>query len=270
MKLGYIDYLNCYPFYFHMLNRKKIEKVDIIPGYPSELNRKMAVGDLDVSPISAAAYAGISEDVSLIPDFCLSSVGYVGSIVLRSKIPIEELHEKNVGVTRTSQTSVILLKMLLKKYYHADPVYSVTDPNPTLDDLDAALLIGNEAMVASPEPVSYSYDLGELWLRKTGFPVVFAVFVIRNEVLDQYHSEISEVIKSYHKSLRCLELENQQVVCGARERYPEIIYDLKSYYNVLKFHFTDELKKALRFYLDTAADLGLLRENVRINYISLD
>ena len=63
MKLGYIDYLNCYPFYYHMLMKQPVEQVEIIPGYPSTLNRMMRRGSLDMSPVSSATCADIAEDV---------------------------------------------------------------------------------------------------------------------------------------------------------------------------------------------------------------
>ncbi len=268
MKLGYIDYLNCYPFYFQMFHRQPVDGVEIIPGYPADLNHMMLSGKLDMSPVSAATCAELQDQVVFLPDFCLSSVGYVGSVVLRSKVPIEDLEGKLVGMTSASRTSVLLLKILLRRYYKVEPHYLITSPNPPLKDLDAALLIGNEAMVPSRDPVSYSYDLGELWLRKTGYPVVFAVFALRETALVNYRHQISAVIDSYHNSLECLRTEREMVIAGAQRRYPDIPYDIDAYYRLLQFAFSDNLKNALKFYLDAAAEIGLLRKTDQIRYLS--
>lgn len=269
MKLGYIDYLNCYPFYFHMFQKKPIDGIEVIPGYPADLNQMMISGKLDMSPISAAACADLQKEIVLLPDFCLSSVGYVGSVILRSKVPIEDLHGRLIGMTSASHTSVVLLKILLHRYYDVKPVYRATDPNPALQEVDAALLIGNEAMIHEREPVSYSYDLGELWFRKTGFPVVFAVFAIRQNAIGEFGPQIRAVIDSYRRSLECLKSEKDRVIVGARKRYPNIAYDLNVYYRLLQFDFTDELKRALRFYLDTASEMGLLSESAQLRYLEL-
>ena len=207
MRLGYIDYLNCYPFYYHLFEKASIPGVEVVPGYPSDLNRMMVSGELDMSPISAASCVQLDGNIVLLPEFCLSSMGYVGSVVLRSRVPIEDLGGKTVGITLASHTSVILLKMLLQKYYGIKPNYRVTSPNPAFSELDAALLIGNEAMIGSREPISYSYDLGELWLRKTGYPVVFAVFAVRNTASEVHRKQIQATIDSYHLSLACLRNE---------------------------------------------------------------
>ncbi len=268
MKLGYIDYLNCYPFYYHMFEYKPLKGIEVVSQYPSDLNRMMAKGELDMSAISAATYSLIQDRALLLPDFCLSSIGYVGSVILRSNLPIEELDKKKVGLTSASHTSVLLLKMLLKSYYDVEPEYVLTKPNPSMDGLDAVLMIGNEAMLRSSTPVSFSYDLGELWLRKTGFPVVFAVFAVNEKAIDMYCNEISAVIRSYRDSIECLEKEVDKVVEAAQKKYSDITYDVKGYYETcLQFKFSDRLKQALKFYYDKAFEMGLFEEKVNIRYL---
>jgi len=260
MKLGYIDYLNCYPYYYHMFEKEPLDNVQIVPAYPSGLNAMMTEGTLDMSPISAAAYTDMEDDVLLLPDFCLSSVGYVHSVILTSLLPIEDLHGKKVGLSNASKTSVVLLKILLKRYYALEPYYMETDPNPKLEEggIDAALIIGNEAMQQNMNP--YTYDLGDLWLRRTRFPVVFAVFAIRRKSLDEYRDHVSAVIDSYHKSLHDLETQRELLITKAMERYPSIRYDVDTYYRTLQYTFNPALREALRFYFDKAGDLGLLRQ----------
>jgi len=267
VELGYIDYLNCYPYYYEMFEKRPLQGIRIIPAYPRELNRMMRDGELALSPISSAAFSTIDDRAVLLPQFCLSSIGYVGSVVLRSKIPIEDLHQKRVGLTRASETSVVLLKVLLQHYYHLQPRYSATEPNPYLHDLDAALLIGNEAMAPVHEPVSFSYDLGELWLRKTGFPVVFAVFAAQESVLSSYRYEIDAVIQSYGRSLACLETERAAVIAAAEMRYPNIPYDLDEYFRTLHYTFTPELRKALAFYYSIAGELGFLKQRTAMRFL---
>ncbi len=266
MRLGYIEYLNCYPFYYHMFEKKPLEKIEIIPDYPSGLNAMILKGELDMSPISSGAYPDVADRVVLLRDFCLSSVGYIESVNLVSKIPIENLNGKTVGITSASATSVNILKVLLGKYYGVTPEYVVTPPFPDIDSLDAALLIGNEAMMQSTHPVSFKYDLGELWLRKTGYPAVFAVFAVQKEALEPYKDRINSVIKSYRDSLNCMKSEKQTVVAKAKERYPDIVYDIDYYFSLFRFDFTDNLKAALLHYFKLTGEMGLLKKIDRINF----
>lgn len=270
MRLGYINYLNCYPYYYHMFEKEPLANVEIVPASPTELNRLMASGELDMSPISAAAYADMEDEAVLLPDFCLSSIGYVRSVILASRMPIEDLHRKRVGLSSASRTSVVLVKTLLKDYYAIEPEYSVTEPNPRLEDgvLDAALIIGNEAMREDISP--YIYDLGDLWLRKTGYPVVFAVFALRKSALEKYAERIGAVIRSYRRSLAVLETGRDDLLRKARQRYPTVNYDVDSYYRTLHYVFDPRLKDALAYYLDKAGDLGFIKKVGPVEFLKED
>jgi len=270
MKLGYIDYLNCYPFYHHLLKNDHLQGIQVIPGYPSTLNKMMAEAALDMSPISAATCSDIGDRILLLPQFCLSSVGYVGSVILASRCPIESLHNRTVGLTRASYTSVVLVKILLEKYYHVRPNYTLTAPFSTPDQTDAVLLIGNEAMIFRCSPTLHVYDIGEIWLKKTGFPVVFAVFGVRKAILKEFAPEIRKVIWSYHSSIECLKQEKEKVITCAAAKYPDIDYDINRYFTLLKFEFTDELKSALMFYLSTAGEMGFLKPISRLEFLTMD
>jgi chorismate dehydratase len=266
MKLGYINYLNCYPFYHHLYEKAPLADVEVVPALPEELNRMMARGDLDMGPMSAGAYPDLQENLLVLPDFCLSSIGYVRSVVLQSRKPIEELDGARVGLTSASKTSVVLLKVLLEKYYGLRPHYVTVQPRPSFDDIDAALVIGNDAMLDAGEPIEYIYDLGDLWLRKTGHPVVFAIFALQKKALPRHAETVRRVIRSYNLSLAYLRDYEDEVVGSAGARYPDMTIDIGHYYRLLKFHFSDELKAALRFYYDQAASLGLLQRVKEIRF----
>lgn len=269
MRIGYINYLNCYPFYYHMFEKEPLKEINVIPGLPSELNRMMKEKTLDLSPISSATYADIKDDVLLLPEFCLSSVGYVGSVILCSNHPIEDLNNKRVGLSGASHTSRVLLKILLEKFYGIEPYYLQAGPLPDLTGHDAALIIGNDAMRGCISEAPYKYDLGELWLQKTGYPVVFAVFAVRKNVVKEHLSEFRAVLSSYRASLQCLIQEKENVVIKARQKYADISYDVNGYYDTLQFEFTDNLKIALEYYLSAAEEFNLLPKVESLNFLEI-
>jgi len=267
MQVGYIDYLNCYPFYYHMFEKKPLKGINVIPELPSALNRMMKEKRLDLSPVSSATYADIKEDVLLLPEFCLSSVGYVGSVILCSNFSIEDLNNKRVGLSGASHTSRVLLKILLEKFYGIEPYYLQAGPHPDLNSHDAALIIGNDAMKGCINEAPYKYDLGELWLNKTGFPVVFAIFAVRENVVKDNLPGLRAVINSYRSSLQCLILEKENLITKAKQKYPDVSYDINGYYDTLQFEFTDNLKIALKYYLSAAEELNLLKKVESLNFL---
>jgi chorismate dehydratase len=267
MKAGYIDYLNCYPFYHKIFQKGGVPGVEISAGYPEFLNSAAMRGELDLTPVSSAAYPSMQNDVLLLPDFCLSSEGYVRSVTLLSRMPIEELDGARVGLTTASRTSVVLLKILLEKHYGLKPEYSPANPRPSLDGLDAMLVIGNDAMTEPDEPVQYMYDLGDLWMRKTGFPVVFAVFIVRKSSVEANRAAIRDMLASFRESLDELKNNDAELIQCAAARYPGINYDIRHYYSLLKYDFTDRMKEALAFYFSEAASLGLLPQVNELGFL---
>lgn len=190
MRVGRIPYINCYPVYGAIDAGIVRLEAELVTGVPSDLNAKMARGQLDVSVVSAIEYARSSERYVLLPDLAISCDGPVRSVLLLSKVPAPELGGKRVMVSRSSMTSVALLELLFANVWHARPEFVPGDAE--LSDVakfadephDARLVIGDAALVLGagpqapgPRPYPFVYDLGAEWKRWTSLPFVFAVWV---------------------------------------------------------------------------------------------
>ena len=186
MRIGRIPYINCYPVY-GAIDRGFV-KLDakLVDGVPTDLNRRMAVGELDISVVSAVEYARDAGRYLLLPDLAISCDGPVRSVMLFSKRPAGELTSRSVIVSRSSMTSVALLELLFENVWHSNPRFVPGDAeirDVVVDcstDADARLVIGDAALVLGSnhrERYPYVYDLGQTWKEWTGQPFVFAVWV---------------------------------------------------------------------------------------------
>src|SRR5213593_895192 len=138
--------------------------VEQTQGVPTDLNRRLLDGEIDLAPISSIEYARNADRLRLLPRLCVGSEGAVDSIQLVSRKPLEQV--RSVAVTPESATSVVLTKVLLPEAGHV----------PLGADADAQLLIGDAALKYAFEDPTPHYDLGRLWLERTGLPMVFAVW----------------------------------------------------------------------------------------------
>ncbi len=129
IRLGRISYVNMAPV-FHRLNAE----VEEIQGVPTELNRMLLDGQLDLAPISSIEYARHAVALRILPRMCVSSEGAVDSIQLVSRIPFPQI--RSIAVTPESATSVVLTKVLLPHVVHV----------PLEEQADAKLLIGDAAL----------------------------------------------------------------------------------------------------------------------------
>ncbi|MGH7602711.1 MAG: menaquinone biosynthetic enzyme MqnA/MqnD family protein [Gemmatimonadaceae bacterium] len=186
MKIGRIPYINCYPVY-GAIDRGLIRlDAELIDGVPTDLNRRMAARELDISVVSAVEYARDADRYLLLPDLAISCDGPVRSVMLFSRRAAGELSGRDVIVSRSSMTSVALLELLFENVWRARPQFVRGDaeiPDVVVDDgspADARLVIGDAALVLGSnhrERFPFVYDLGETWKEWTGQPFVFAVWV---------------------------------------------------------------------------------------------
>lgn len=186
MKIGRIPYINCYPVYGAIDRGIVPLDAELVNGVPTDLNQRMAAGDLDISVVSAVEYARDAQRYLLLPDLAISCDGPVRSVMLFSRRPASELSARNVVVSRSSMTSVALLELLFENVWRAKPRFVAGDAEirdvveADDDGVDARLVIGDAALVLGSnhrERYPYVYDLGQTWKDWTGQPFVFAVWV---------------------------------------------------------------------------------------------
>jgi chorismate dehydratase len=188
MRLGRIGYVNGYPVYGAMDRGIVAVPATLVTGTPTALNDRLADGRLEVSVISAVAYAEHADRLALLPDLAISSDGPVRSVLLCSHRPPQDLEGARVLVSASSRTSVLLLEELARERWG---VRMHTAPAPTEPgDLaafaaaphDAVLVIGDGALLLRARGAyRHVLDLGEEWKRWTGLPFVFAVWAARRD-----------------------------------------------------------------------------------------
>ena len=114
IRLGRISYANMAPVFFRL-----DADVEEILGVPTELNRALVAGEIDIAPISSIAYARHAEQLRLMPRLCVSSEGAVDSIQLVSRIAPTRLSV--IAVTPESATSVVLIGQMCRSCMLATP-----------------------------------------------------------------------------------------------------------------------------------------------------
>ena len=239
IRLGRISYVNMAPVFYRVDT-----EVEEVQGVPTELNRMLVDGELDTAPISSIEYARNADRLRLLPRLCVASEGAVDSIQLVSRKPLEQV--RVVAVTPESATSVALTKVLLPE---AEQV-----PLEAYADADAKLLIGDAALKSAFEDPTPHYDLGRLWLERTGLPMVFAVWACP-EPLAEGLAELEDALVS---SVRLARAEPEQLAHEAAERYGYPAGFLARYCEKLRYRFGPRERAGLYTFLELARDGGLL------------
>jgi len=246
IRLGRISYVNMAPVFYRLE-----ADVEEISGVPTELNRQLIEGELDLAPISSIEYARNAERLRILPRLCVSSEGAVDSIQLVSKLPLEQV--RRIAVTPESATSVVLTRVLLPEADHV----------PLGEEADAKLLIGDAALKSAFEDPTPHYDLGRLWLERTGLPMVFAVWAAPDPV----PAGMSALETALVDSVRRARAEPENLAYEASERYGYPPGFLARYFEKLRYRFGPRERAGLYTFLELARDAGELGEVPEFRFV---
>ncbi len=259
LKLGHIIYSNCFPPHAGIVTQTVPFPFKLVEGIPTELNRLLFEGKVDVSPSSSIEYAMNPGRYLLLPGLSITSRNRVMSILLESRVPLTDLNNKVVALTSASATSVVLLRILLELRHEVNPGYllyeqGAEDPS---ERSDAMLTIGDLALTKPATPAfPYRYDLGELWHGFTGLPFVFAVWHVNyKKSLEQDLVMLYDILKS-SKSYGLSHLRMLARAYAGRFGIPEEV--LFRYWSAFSYNFGDDERKGLLAFYGYAAELGAI------------
>lgn len=272
LRLGQISSLNCLPVY-HALEEGLLPlDGELVKGTPAYLNRLFLEGELHCTPLSSIEYARHPEKCFILPRLSIAADGRVASVLLFSRLPVTELENRTICVTTASATSVALLRVLFEHYYHVEAEFRPANGGleAMLEEGDAALLIGDEAMLAHQWVLRKDIplvvtDLGQAWKDFTGEKMVFAVWVVRREFAEAYPQETASLAQLLFNSWQA-GMERLTAVIQKAHRQTGLPFPtLEEYFQLIHYHFDESYRRALLVYYDYAYKSGLIEERVKLN-----
>jgi chorismate dehydratase len=285
LTIGLIDYLNTMPFHYDLAERLQDADVHFERGVPSQMNKGIRTGEIDIAPISAIEAARYADEVVVLPGLSIASLGAVRTVLLFSwAADMRDLDGQSIALTDHSATSVELLRVLCRERYHIEPRFTVTKQHlpSMLAAHQGALVIGDDALIEgtlhralippevaasmlSPQSLvlspqtsvlstPYIYDLSDEWLKMTGLPFTFSVWTARK---DRAHElEAAGVFDALYAStevgLREESRDKLAVAYAARLGLPAGV--CRRYLRDLRYHLLEDDLAGLRLFLDLALD----------------
>lgn len=189
LRLGCISFVNVLPVHLHL--RPEPELFILHPDVPSALNRRLALGELDLAEVSSVEYARRSNDYVILADLGLSTRGPVGSVLLLSHQPRPAWTGGEIEAPFESETSVALLRVFLARLWGLDCRLVAEGQG---GDPVARLRIGDRAIAAARSGrYAHIIDLGQVWQAWTGLPLVYALWVARRQVADERPADLARL-----------------------------------------------------------------------------
>jgi chorismate dehydratase len=282
VRIGAVRYLNSKPLIYRL--EELAPRAELRLDVPSRLADDLAAGELDVALIPSIEYFRHGEkgvgsllperpggcfaqktpdpffsDYAIVPGIAIAAYGPVLSVKLYCRVPVPRI--RTLALDEGSRTSVALTRILLDRWAGLRPE---TRPLPLgtpaeESDADAVLVIGDRAIRPLELGQVATFDLGETWLKETGLPFVFAMWVARRD------ADLSEVTRALRQAKQ-QGTRNVEAI-AAREGPPlglsvaETVRYLTEY---IRFDFGPRELQGLTLFYESAVNLGLVPGGVPI------
>lgn len=173
MRLGCLPYLNVKPLVY-TLERALPEGWELVYAPPAQLAQMLVRGEIAAAPVSS--YAALAYGFDHVPGICIAADGPVRSVLMLSKKAASNID--TLALDTGSLSGANMVRIILDEVYNCRPELVRIAPTPVermLDNADAALVIGNPAMLCSKDGLIV-LDVAEEWKKLTGLPAVFALW----------------------------------------------------------------------------------------------
>lgn len=182
IRLGVVSFVNTLPLIDGL---ETLMDVQLRHSVPSLLLDQLINDEADVALCSSIDYQRSPVPLIVLPAGLLGCDGPTLTVRLYSSVPINQI--RSVHCDTDSHTSVALLRILLKEQHNTEPELIDYDArehvanNKPIQWPEVMLLIGDKVVTDSPPADRYPHqlDLGDAWVKHTGLPFVFAMWMAR-------------------------------------------------------------------------------------------
>jgi chorismate dehydratase len=209
LRISIVEFLNTAPLVWGFTDGPLAGKYDLSFAVPSQCAEDLKAGRADVGIIPAIEYQRM-QNVAALPGMAVASKNEVRSLLVISKVPIEQV--QSFALDTNSRSSVGIVRILCRRHWNIAPEF--IDMAPDVDAMmgraDAALMIGDpalrlrirldeleakppsdkdrcctgedEALVRGVQTI-FVYDIVQQWREMTGHASVLAIWVARRDAV---------------------------------------------------------------------------------------
>lgn len=251
-RIGSIPYLNVRPLIYGIEDQ-------VISTVPAQLAERLHQGQIDVGIVPVAEVLQ-HDQYDILDSVAIGANGPVRSVLLFHQTPIAQL--QRIAVDTASRSSVMLLRILLRKVYRIEPEFYARPLDAQLSEHPAMLMIGDAAIRYSLDPAvrrTHVLDLAAAWQDWTGLPFVFAVWAGQRGVFSDAR------LRTLLLTAKANGLANiETIVKTAREATPEFRREYLT--RSVRYDLGATEKKAVAQFQKYAVEFGLIPSAGELRY----
>ncbi len=247
IRITAVSYLNTKPLLYGLLNSDLVDKIDLSLDIPSECARKLRDGEVDLA-LAPVAILPELDQWQLVSDYCIGTEGAVKTVNIYGDVPLTEM--TSIYLDHHSKTSIALTRVLLKNHWHCQPQLLKASEGyiPQIKGTTGGVVIGDRTIeLEGKHP--YIYDLGQEWKQFTGLPFVFAAWVSRRPLSDDFIATFNQALKSGIEAIPKLKFLLPS---------PNPSFDLETYFTQhISYHLDGKKQEALGLFLRLLSEVDL-------------
>ncbi len=186
-------------FMFYGLSSGKVKLEGITIQHHLEdiqtLNERAFRGELEVTAISAHAYAFVADKYWVMKTGASMGEGYGPVIVSKNYRSLDELAGKTVATPGALTTATLLFKIFTEGIRQVDIPFDQIMDRVSSGEFDAGLLIHEGQITFQEQGFNKILDFGELWERLYGLPLPLGLDVVRKDLGEETARRLSQGLR---------------------------------------------------------------------------
>ncbi|MCZ2355073.1 MAG: menaquinone biosynthesis protein [Bacteroidia bacterium] len=242
IRIAAVSYLNTRPFLAGIEAKLDKSLYSIQTEVPAKCAQLLENDVVDIALIPVGSMPDF-EELRLMSNYCIGADGFVDSVLLCSRKPLEEA--QTVFMDPSSRTSNGLAKILFHHYWKKKVAFKdVTNYFDQVADNVAVVIIGDTALQVR-DSFENIYDLAYIWKEWCSLPFVFAVWAYKPQN-ERIKDNISKIAEAFDYGINHLDSVAQ--TCSAEFNMPTD--EIAEYFKYsINYRLTQEHKEGLNRYL---------------------
>jgi 1,4-dihydroxy-6-naphthoate synthase len=157
------------------------------------LNRRaMEAGDLEITAVSAHAYAFLADRYAVLACGASMGMGYGPVVVARESRTIGSLRGRRVAIPGKLTTAALLLRCECPECVPVEVMFDRIPQAVLAGDVEAGVIIHESQLTYGAEGLTKVLDFGELWQARDRLPVPLGLDVVRRDLGPELMRAVSE------------------------------------------------------------------------------
>ena len=231
--------------------------------------RALERADLEITAVSAHAYAFLADRYAVLRCGASMGLGYGPVVVARENHPLEWLRGRRVAIPGPLTTAALLLRIECPECTPVEVRFDRIPAAVAAGEVDAGVIIHESQLTYRDEGLVKLLDFGELWKSRDGLPVPLGLDVVRRDlgpdlmraVSDGFRASIQAALDSEDEAIRYALQFGRGLDVEKGKRFVHM------YVNELTLDMGETGARALRHLYDRAISVGAIEKRPQIEVI---